>query len=62
MTEKKATKYDPKKSYKIGDYIEHPTFKEVGEITAIGITTDGIKKMTVKFPKNGVKRLVMSYK
>jgi hypothetical protein len=62
MTTQKAKKYDPKNTYKIGELIEHPTFKEVGEITGIGMTADGIKKITVKFPKNGEKNLVMSYK
>lgn len=50
MTTKKSKKYDPKNSYKIGEYIEHSTFKEIGEITAIGITTDGIKKNDCKIP------------
>lgn len=62
MTTKKVKKYDPNASYKIGEIIEHPIFKEKGEIIAIGMTTDGIKKMTVKFEKSGEKRLIMSKK
>ena len=62
MAQKKAKKYDPSKVYGIGDIIEHPHFKDTGEVIEIGITTDGYKKMVVNFPNVGKKRLVMDYK
>ncbi|MDD2715495.1 MAG: hypothetical protein PHW04_06330 [Candidatus Wallbacteria bacterium] len=50
--------YKPTSNYMIDDVIFHPVFNESGVVVEAGMTTDGIKKITVDFPKVGKKRLV----
>jgi len=47
--------------YKKGDKIYHSVWDDVGIVENIGETEDGVKKIEVRFEKEGEKKLVMGY-
>ena len=59
--EKNDGSYDMTKSYAVGDKIFHAKWDEKGVVESLGETEDGIKKMMVRFPKAGLKKLVMEF-
>lgn len=65
MAREKASKvrnYSPAELYMMDEEIFHPVFNDTGKVLEVGITNDGVRKITVDFPKAGKKRLVMDYK
>jgi hypothetical protein len=59
--EKTDGSYDMTKAYAVGDKFFHSKWEETGAVESIGETEDGIKKMMVRFPKAGLKKLVMEF-
>lgn len=59
--EKTDGSYDMTKIYSIGDKLVHTKWDETGIVESVGETEDGIKKMMVRFPKAGLKKLIMEF-
>lgn len=53
--------YEMAKSFKKGDKLYHAVWEEEGVVEETGLTEDGFKKMIVRFPKKGRKKLIMEF-
>lgn len=53
--------YEMSRIYKKGEKLYHAVWEEEGIVEETGLTEDGFKKMIVKFPKKGRKKLIMDF-